>query len=175
MKIEKSRYWKNCMLGEIIELTMGQSPKSEYYNTNGIGLPFLQGNKTFGFRYPTFEIYCNKSKKNAEKGDILMSVRAPVGDLNIAHEKIGIGRGLCSIRGKEYDNLFIYYLLKYNIENLKKKQSGTVFGGINKNDILSLKVFVPVDKVIREKITNILKNLDEKIELNNEINNNLLF
>ena len=72
-----------CKLEDIVDVTMGQSPKSEYYNTEGKGYPFLQGNRTFGFKYPTFDTYTTVMTKPAKAGDVIMSVRAPVGDLNI--------------------------------------------------------------------------------------------
>ena len=79
-----------CKLEDIVDVTMGQSPKSEYYNTEGKGYPFLQGNRTFGFKYPTFDTYTTVMTKPAKAGDVIMSVRAPVGDLNITPvDKIG--------------------------------------------------------------------------------------
>ena len=77
-------------LGEIVEVTMGQSPKSEYYNNEGVGFPFLQGNRTFGFKYPTFDTYTTVMTKQAKAGDVIMSVRAPVGELNITAIDIGL-------------------------------------------------------------------------------------
>ena len=78
--------WKTVELKSIADVTMGQSPKSEFYNDNFEGMPFLQGNKTFGDKYPSFELYTTSIKKVAKKSSVLMSVRAPVGDLNIAKE-----------------------------------------------------------------------------------------
>ena len=92
--------WKEVKLGDIVDITMGQSPKSQFYNKNKEGMPFLQGSSTFGLLYPSFEIYSSDIKKIAVNGSVLMSVRAPVGDLNIANYDICIGRGLCSINGK---------------------------------------------------------------------------
>ena len=71
-------------LEDIAEITMGQSPKSQYYNTDGKGIPFLQGNRTFGFKRPIFDTYTTFVTKSAKAGDVIMSVRAPVGDINIA-------------------------------------------------------------------------------------------
>jgi len=107
--------WKTVELKSIATVTMGQSPKSEFYNENQEGIPFLQGNKTFGDKYPTFELYTTSIKKIAKKNNVLMSVRAPVGDLNIAQEDICIGRGCCAIQMKNGDDEFLYYLLKANI------------------------------------------------------------
>ena len=161
-------------LKSIANVIMGQSPKSEFYNENFEGMPFLQGNKTFGDKYPSFELYTTSIKKVAEKGSVLMSVRAPVGDLNIAKEDICIGRGVCGIQLEKGNNEFLYYLLKANISRLINRESGTVFGSINKNDIESFEVTIPKYFDDQMKILTILKNIDKKIEVCNELNKNLL-
>ena len=165
--------WKTVELKTIANVTMGQSPKSEFYNDNFDGMPFLQGNKTFGDKYPSFELYTRSIKKVAEKNTVLMSVRAPVGDLNIAPEDICIGRGLCSLQMKNGDDEFLYYLLKSNISHLINKESGTVFGSINKNDIETFEVTLPESSEDQMKILTILRNIDKKIELCKNLNKNL--
>ena len=167
-----TKKWENLELGDICEITMGQSPKSEFYNENRKGMPFLQGNRTFGDRFPSFDTYCTNNKKIAKKNDIIMSVRAPVGDLNIANCDISIGRGVCAIKSNNMEDGFLYYLLKYNVQNILNKQSGTVFGSINKNDILKLKISLPPKKQ-QQKITHVLKSQDDEIEVLNKINKNL--
>lgn len=161
-------------LGEIVDVTMGQSPKSEYYNTEGKGYPFLQGNRTFGFKYPTFDTYTTVMTKPANAGDVIMSVRAPVGDLNITPVDMCLGRGVCSLRMKNGNQNFLFYMMKYYIPHLLKKESGTVFGSINRNDINGLEVDIPEDTQVQKKIARYLEMIDDKIELNNAINNNLL-
>ena len=99
-------------LKDIADINMGQSPSGSSYNNNGRGTPFLQGNKTFGFLYPTIDTWTTEPKKIGKKNSVLMSVRAPVGDLNIANKDICIGRGLCSIEMKNGNNQYLYYLLK---------------------------------------------------------------
>lgn len=165
--------WKTVELKSIANVTMGQSPKSKFYNDNSEGMPFLQGNKTFGDKYPSFELYTTSIKKVAEKNSVLMSVRAPVGDLNIAQEDICIGRGVCGLKMKKGDNEFLYYLLKANISHLINKESGTVFGSINKNDIETFEVTLPEDYEDQIKILTILKNIDKKIEVCKNLNNHL--
>ena len=165
--------WETVEIKSIADVTMGQSPQSKFYNEDYEGMPFLQGNKTFGDKYPTFELYTTSIKKVAEKGTVLMSVRAPVGDLNIATEDICIGRGVCSIKMKKGSNEFLYYLLKANISSLINKESGTVFGSVNKNDIESFEVKIPKEIKEQHKILAILKNIDEKIRISKEINHNL--
>lgn len=161
-------------LGEIAEITMGQSPKSQYYNNTGDGIPFLQGNRTFGFKKPTFDTYTTHITKTAKAGDVIMSVRAPVGDLNITPEDICIGRGVCSLRMKNGNQEFLYYMMKYYMNHLLKRESGTVFGSVNRHDIETLEIDIPEDENIQKKIARYLSMIDEKIELNSSINNNLL-
>lgn len=172
-KINLSLDWKTVELKSIADVTMGQSPKSEFYNDNFEGMPFLQGNKTFGDKYPSFELYTTSIKKVAKKSSVLMSVRAPVGDLNIAKEDICIGRGVCGLQMKKGNNEFLYYLLKANISHLINKESGTVFGSINKNDIETFEVTLPEDSEDQMKILTILKNIDKKIEVCRNLNKNL--
>lgn len=109
-----SKDWKVSFLEEIIDIEMGQSPKSEFYNTTGEGLPFLQGNRTFGEKFPTFDTWCTQNTKLARKGDVIMSVRAPVGDLNLAPTDLSLGRGVCAMRLKlSSDNEYLFYLEGY--------------------------------------------------------------
>ena len=161
-------------LQDIVDVTMGQSPKSEFYNNDGEGVPFLQGNRTFGFKYPTFDTFTTMVRKEAKAGDVIMSVRAPVGDLNITPVDICLGRGVCSLRMKNGNQEFLYYMMKYYIPQLMNKESGTVFGSVNRNDIIGLEIDIPNDAEKQEKISRFLSMLDEKIQINNKINNNLL-
>lgn len=174
-KSERSwgRLGMKCKLEDIVDVTMGQSPKSEYYNTEGKGYPFLQGNRTFGFKYPTFDTYTTVMTKPANAGDVIMSVRAPVGDLNITPVDMCLGRGVCSLRMKNGNQDFLFYMMKYYIPHLLKKESGTVFGSVNRNDINGLEVDIPEDAQVQKKIARYLEMIDDKIELNNAINKNL--
>ena len=163
-----------CKLGEIVDVIMGQSPKSEFYNTEGKGYPFLQGNRTFGLKYPTFDIYTAVLTKLAKAGDIIMSVRAPVGDLNITPFDMCLGRGVCSLRMKNGNQSYLFYMMKYYIPYLLQKESGTVFGSVSKGDITELEVDIIEDVEKQKKIARYLEMIDDKIELNNAINNNLV-
>lgn len=155
-------------IGEIAIVIAGQSPESKYYNRNAKGIPFYQGKKEFGdyeLKKPTF--WTTKTTKEALKGDILLSVRAPVGETNMSNEKICIGRGLAAIRAnKDYNSEFIYYFL-----NSIKKQivgnTGAVFNSINKKQIED--ILIPIQNLDEQnktvnKIKLILSNI-KKIHL----------
>lgn len=159
-------------LGELCEINMGQSPKSEYYNADGQGLPFLQGNRTFGTKYPTFDTYTTLATKVAEAGDVIMSVRAPVGDVNITPVTMCLGRGVCSLRHKKGEQEFLYYLMRYYASELINRESGTVFGSVNRADIANLEVVVPPLSEQKE-IGRTLGALDDRIENNSKINHHL--
>lgn len=159
-------------LKEECYIVMGQSPKSSTYNTEKKGIAFLQGRKTFGRMYHKIDTWTTNPIRIGKKKSVLMSVRAPAGDINIAIEDICIGRGLASISMKNNNNLYLYYLLLYNMNNIKNRSTGTVFESIAKEDIDNLLVNFHKERE-QNKIQKILGNLDEKIELNNEINDNL--
>jgi type I restriction enzyme, S subunit len=153
-------------------ITMGQSPKSDTYNNVKIGIPFMQGRKTFGDKYPHIDTWCTDPKRIAKKNDVLISVRAPVGDVNIAVEDICIGRGLASLRMKNGNNEFLYYLLKNYVGEITSRGTGTVFASIDKEGLETLKLPFPSD-LEQKAIAHILSTLDEKIETNNQINEKL--
>ena len=90
--------WEVGTIDENFDLTMGQSPPGSTYNEDEKGIPFYQGRRDFGFRYPTRRVYCTAPKRFAKKGDTLVSVRAPVGDINMVEEKCSIGRGVAAIK-----------------------------------------------------------------------------
>ena len=158
-----------CKLIDYANITMGQSPASKFYNSSGLGTPFLQGNRTFGRKYPSFDTWTTSVSKMARKGDVIMSVRAPVGELNIAPDDFCLGRGVCSIRSNDPNQEFLFYLLKYSISRLLSKQTGTVFGSVNRNDIGNLVIDLPSYER-RTKIGRILSAIDLKIQINERIN-----
>lgn len=165
---------KETTLSEIAVITMGTSPESESFNEEGNGSIFYQGRTDFGFRYPNVRLYTTDPKRFAKKGDILMSVRAPVGDINIANFDCAIGRGIASIRPRNKCYSFLYYIMKEQYFKLNRfNDDGTVFGSINKDDLFALKIptipdekqqiyekqIAPIDKIICEnenEITNLL-------------------
>lgn len=164
--------YRKVKLKEIANINMGQSPKGCSYNNQKKGMPFLQGNRTFGRIYPNIDTWTTEPNKIGKKNSILMSVRAPVGDLNIANQNVCIGRGLCSIEMKNKNNKYLYYLLINSINEIKKKSTGTVFDSINRKELEEIEV-LDFNEKQQNKIVNILFNIDQKIELNNQINDNL--
>lgn len=155
-------------LSEIATVIQGQSPASGYYSKIE-GTPFMQGNRTFGDKYPHIDTFTSKITKMAKKNDVLMSVRAPVGDLNIATCDVCIGRGLSAITPKNGNNEFLYYCLKYNIQNLLRQGSGTTYNSVNKDIVNDFNLIVPKDKNAWKYISDLLSSFDTKILVNNEI------
>jgi type I restriction enzyme S subunit len=136
--------WEVVPMGEIASLTMGQSPPSSTYNTNGQGLPFLQGKAEFREMYPLPVKWCSHPQRVAEPDSILISVRAPVGDVNLAKEKYCIGRGLAAINGDEtLDNRFLFYLLIFAKRRLEDEGTGSTFKSINKGVLTSFLIPLP--------------------------------
>ncbi|MDE2967367.1 MAG: restriction endonuclease subunit S [Chloroflexota bacterium] len=136
--------WDVGGLGDYFDLTMGQSPPGSTYNEDGEGLPFFQGSTDFGFRYPTYRKFCTEPKRIANAGDTLVSVRAPVGDINMASEKCCIGRGLAALRHKARSSSYTYHAARALRERLKSyNDTGTVFGAINKGQFGTLPVVEP--------------------------------
>ena len=140
--------WEVKQLEEMCDVLMGQSPKSEFYNETGEGLPFHQGVTDFGQRFPTDRVYCTVQKRIAEVGDILFSVRAPVGRMNVANKKIVIGRGLSAIRSKSGEQAFILQQLKGRFQEEDTMGSGTIFNAITKSDLLSIQFLKPTKSIV---------------------------
>ncbi len=140
--------WEVKQLSEMCHVLMGLSPKSEFYNETGEGLPFHQGVTDFGERFPTDRVYCTVQKRIAEVGDILFSVRAPVGRINVANKKIVIGRGLSAIRSKSGDQAFILQQLKDKFQEEDTMGSGTIFNAITKADLLGVQLLKPTQSII---------------------------
>ena len=147
---EVPRGWRYSTVGESFVLTMGQSPPGDTYNDSGEGLAFYQGRTDFGFRFPTQRVFCSAPTRYAEPGDTLVSVRAPVGDVNMALERCCIGRGVASVRHSSGFRGFVFYAMHGLRERFKTFDSeGTVFGSISKKDFQSLPVVVAPEDVLR--------------------------
>jgi type I restriction enzyme S subunit len=140
--------WQIKSLKDFCHLTLGVSPKSKFYNEEGDGLPFHQGVSDFGDIYPTTRRYCTVTKRVAEDGDILFSVRAPVGRINLADRKIVIGRGLHAIRSKTGHQMFVLHQLKDKFEGQEDVGSGTIFKSVTKSDMLGIQLLVPPEDIL---------------------------
>ncbi len=160
--------WKTTQLAEVANINMGSSPPSNTYNTIQNGLPFFQGNAEFSEMYPRAKKWCDEPQKIAEQGEILISVRAPVGDVNIAPFKCCIGRGLSSIDGIESESKYIYYFFKQFKSLLANFSQGSTFSSINKGVLENFIIPVP-PLPEQKKIASILSSVDEAIEKTDQI------
>ncbi len=156
--------WEIKTLGEVCKVIAGQSPEGKYYNSNGDGLGFYQGKKEFGDKYvKPPRVWTTKVTKEAQCGDILMSVRAPVGPTNFATEHICIGRGLAAIRsGKDLDSDYLYYFFKHFEDSIQGNE-GAVFNSINKAQIERIEILIP-PLTEQKRIVKILDDKSEAIE-----------
>jgi type I restriction enzyme S subunit len=159
-------------ISEFAKVILGNSPKSDFYNEDGDGLPFFQGSKNFGLRYPEIERYCTKKKKIAEPDDVLISIRAPVGDINKTMVKCIVGRGVTALRMNDHSNEYLYHLLKAKKHMWEKYKSGTTFNSINKGDIQDFPVALPPKEDI-EKFNRLVKPMSQKFKENVKENEHL--
>ena len=171
--VEVPKGWELSTIGDCYDVVMGQSPKGETYNENKRGMLFYQGRAEFGWRFPTPRLFTTDPKRIAEQNSILMSVRAPVGDINIALEKCCIGRGLAALQHKSKSLSFGLY----QIQSIKPELDlfngeGTVFGSINQANLKNIQIINPDEKFI-QLFEKYLSSCDSKI-MNNEIENNAL-
>ena len=164
--------WERTPLGEMADITMGQSPKSIYYNEDGSGLPFHQGVTRFGFKFPFHQTYCTVKNRLAEPGDILFSVRAPVGRINITTDKIVIGRGLASIRSNRDQQSFLFYTLKNHFFKEDMIGGGSIFAAITKRDLHGVELLQALDRVIEMFMDHVVA-IDLQIEKLHQSNEQL--
>jgi len=161
LKREIPRGWKIVNLNDIASITMGTSPKGNSINTDGNGIAFYQGKADFGSRFPITRTYTDEPIRYADINDILLSVRAPVGTLNIANEKCCIGRGLAVIHSK-YTS-FLFYLMRANQYRFDSyNNEGTTFGAITKDDLFGMKIVIPKEDII-DKFEKEVNCIDAKI------------
>ncbi len=150
--------WEVKKLSEIANITMGQSPEGSSYNDDGIGEIFFQGSTDFGWRYPTIRQYTTQPSRTAKAGDILLSVRAPVGTLNIADNDCCIGRGLAALNSKTGYDSYLYYVMEYFKQIFdNRNNAGTTFGSITKDDLFSLKLVYPKDDILKKYNQSVFK------------------
>ena len=165
--------WRMGKLSDITEITMGQSPAGKSYNENGIGTVFYQGRAEFGTRFPTRRLFTTEPKRMAKQFDTLMSVRAPVGDTNIAYEDCCIGRGLAAIHSKDNHQSFVHYTVlalrsKLDLFN----GEGTVFGCINKDSLNNTDIVIPSNSDL-DRFERIVASFDSDIFNRSSENQNL--
>lgn len=181
LKREIPEGWEVKDLSDIADITMGQSPAGDSYNDSGDGVMFFQGSTDFGWRFPTVRQYTTQPSRMAKKGDILLSVRAPVGTLNMADNECCIGRGLAALRSKDGFNSYLFYEMLYfkKIFDLRDN-TGTTFGSITKDDLFSLKLVHPKNEYLSKydsivsKYNNIILNNHKQNQQLDELRNWLL-
>ena len=161
-------------LSDIADIIMGQSPKGDTYNEDGEGAVFYQGRAEFGDRFPTRRLFTTDPKRMAKENSVLMSVRAPVGDVNVAYEECCIGRGLCSVASKDNHQSFILYTMyslkeQFDVYN----GEGTVFGSINKDSMNGMPIQLP-NKTLMDKFEEIVSPMDASIKAYYEENCRLI-
>ncbi|WP_229608150.1 restriction endonuclease subunit S [Vibrio parahaemolyticus] len=157
--------WEASCMGEHFNITMGQSPKGETYNEEGEGIAFFQGRRDFGFRYPDVRVYTTDPKRFAKAGDTLISVRAPVGDKNMAAIDCCIGRGVVAIKHKSDSRSFTYAFMSHIEKKLGDSgSSGTVFSSINQKELKKVSFVAPPQKLI-EAFHKIADPIDQKVEV----------
>ena len=167
---EIPRGWDVGVLSDLADITMGQSPPGSSYNSSGEGMIFFQGRTDFGHRFPSVRLYTTEPKRIASKGETLLSVRAPVGDINKALETCCIGRGLSALESKLGYNSYIYYCLQGSVAILDIfNAEGTVFGSITKKTLSNIHIVISPEKQMK-KFEFTVNEIDRIIENNFEEN-----
>jgi type I restriction enzyme S subunit len=158
--------WMVGTMGEDFRITMGQSPPGSTYNEDGVGLPFYQGRVDFGSRFPARRVFCRAPTRFAEPGDTLVTVRAPVGDVNMAMERCSVGRGVAAVRHEPGSRSYTYYFIRLIRPAFERFEAdGTVFGAINKDGFTAMKCVVPPGHLV-ERFEALSRPLDDQIEQN---------
>ena len=153
--------WQTKKLGELAEIIMGQSPNSSNYNTKGAGLPLIQGNADIDERKSIKRFFTTQITKKGKAGDILMSVRAPVGEIARATFDVCLGRGVCAIRAW---NDFLYHYLIYLEPTWAKHSKGSTFDSVNSSDVKVLEIKIPTDIDEQKAIANVFSDMDTELE-----------
>lgn len=164
--------WKVNRLGDFADLTMGQSPKSQHYNLENQGLPFHQGVADFGDRYPVDRVFSTSGNKFAERNDLLFSVRAPVGRMNISTKKIILGRGLSAIRHKKNFQSLLSLMFANKFTSKDMIGNGAIYKSVNRSELENLLFVTPINK-IAEIFETIVTNYFQEMEKLSALNTNL--
>jgi type I restriction enzyme S subunit len=176
--IENEMNWEIKTLKEITNVNMGQSPPGDSYNVDGEGIPFFQGKSEFQDRYPVVRKWTIKPKKFAQVGDVLMSVRAPVGSVNFSNIDCAIGRGLAAITCNHINPEYLYVYFNLIERDLDSKGTGSTFKAINKNQLENLEIPSPPIE-LQDKFARIVESVEQikkyqnqsKVEIDNLFNN----
>ena len=155
--------WNEKTLSQVAKVIMGQSPKSEFYNSEKKGLPFHQGVGSYGVRFVMDDIYSTSYTRIAEPNSILFSVRAPVGRLNITKNKVVIGRGLAAINQADGCQSYLYYLLKNKFFKDNIVGNGSIFASVSKDELLNQKFLIP-ERNLMMQFEKIVSQMDKQIE-----------
>ncbi|WP_156066600.1 restriction endonuclease subunit S [Faecalibacterium prausnitzii] len=155
--------WNEKTLSQVANVIMGQSPKSEFYNSEKKGLPFHQGVGSYGVRFVMDDIYSTSYTRIAEPDSILFSVRAPVGRLNITKNKVVIGRGLAAINQTDGCQSYLYYLLKNKFFKDNIVGNGSIFASVSKDELLNQKFLIP-ERNLMMQFEKIVSQMDKQIE-----------
>ena len=155
--------WNEKTLSQVADVIMGQSPKSEFYNSEKKGLPFHQGVGSYGVRFVMDDIYSTSYTRIAEPNSILFSVRAPVGRLNVTKNKIVIGRGLAAINQTDGCQSYLYYLLKNRFFKDNIVGNGSIFASVSKDELLNQKFLIP-ERNLMMQFEKIVSQMDKQIE-----------
>lgn len=155
--------WNEKTLSQVANVIMGQSPKSEFYNSEKKGLPFHQGVGSYGVRFVMDDIYSTSYTRIAEPNSILFSVRAPVGRLNITKNKVVIGRGLAAINQTDGCQSYLYYLLKNRFFKDNIVGNGSIFASVSKDELLNQKFLIP-ERNLMMQFEKIVSQMDKQIE-----------
>ena len=147
-------------LGDVAEIVMGQSPSSSHYNNKGDGLPLIQGNADIANRKTIKRVFTTEITKRGRRGDILMSVRAPVGEISRAIFDVCLGRGVCAIR---YANDFLYHSLIAKESTWAKLSKGSTFDSVNSTDVKAFKIGLPIEYEEQIAIATIFSDMDAEI------------
>jgi type I restriction enzyme S subunit len=152
--------WEVKRLGNVAEIVMGQSPSSSNYNSRGAGLPLIQGNADVANRQTIKRVFTTQITKRGRSGDILMSVRAPVGEVSRAIFDVCLGRGVCALR---FPNDFLYHLLIFLEPTWAKHSKGSTFDSVNSNDVKSVEVKLALDPNEQTAIAAVLSDMDAEL------------
>lgn len=165
--------WIDTVLSDVATIIMGQSPSSKNYNESDEGLPLIQGNADIKNRKSIKRFSTSEITKEIKKGDIIMSVRAPVGSIAVSSFDSCIGRGICGIQPKNIDKEYLYYFLINKENEFEKKAQGSTFTAINSNEVRKIKIVFPKKTTEQKEIAEILSAVDEKILINNKLKEKL--